>query len=161
MQKRIQTLCLICKDRKILLGMKKRGFGIGRWNGFGGKLHEGETIEGAAMRELKEEVCLEAQEISKRGILNFEFEDDSSLLEVHIYSIDKYVGVPKETEEMKPQWFSVDEIPFPNMWSDDIFWMPLFLAGKKFKGTFRFDKPSNVEYSAQIIRQELIEVDEL
>lgn len=141
--------------------MKKRGFGVGRWNGFGGKLHDEETIEVAAMRELKEETCLEAQEMSKRGILNFKFEDDSSLLEVHIYSIDKFDGIPKETEEMRPQWFRVDEIPFDNMWSDDIFWMPLFLAGKKFKGTFRFDKPSNVEYSAKIIRQELMEVDEL
>jgi 8-oxo-dGTP diphosphatase/2-hydroxy-dATP diphosphatase len=161
MTKMILTLCLIYKDGKILLGMKKRGFGVGRWNGFGGKLYEGETIEEAAMRELKEETCLEAQEMSKRGILNFEFEDDFSLLEVHVYSIDKYEGNPEETEEMRPQWFPVEEIPFDNMWSSDIFWLPLFLSGKKFKGTFCFDKPSNVEHSAKIIRQELMEVNEL
>lgn len=161
MPKKILTLCLVHKDGKILLGMKKRGFGVGRWNGFGGKLGEGETIEEAAIREIKEESCINAIEITKRGILNFEFENDPILLEVHIYSIDKFEGVPEETEEMRPQWFSVDEIPFPNMWSDDIFWMPLFLAGKKFKGIFRFDKPSNVEYSAKIIRQELMEIDKL
>lgn len=161
MQKRILTLCLIHQNRKVLLGMKKRGFGVGRWNGFGGKVEQEETIEEAAIRELKEEACIEAQEISKRGILSFEFENDSQIFEAHIYSIDKFSGVPGETEEMKPQWFSIDEIPFKNMWSDDTFWMPLFLEGKKFKGTFRFDKPSNVEYSAKIIKQELIEVDEL
>lgn len=161
MPKKIQTLCLIHEEGKILLGMKKRGFGVGRWNGFGGKLHEGETIEEAAIREIKEESCLDAHEITKRGILYFEFENDPTLLKAHIYSIDRYEGTPEETEEMRPQWFSVDEIPFLNMWSDDIFWLPLFLNGKKFKGTFRFDKPSNVEHSAKIIKQELMEVDEL
>ena len=35
--------------------MKKRGFGEGKWNGFGGKVEEGETILQAALRELKEE----------------------------------------------------------------------------------------------------------
>lgn len=157
----ILTLCLIHKNGKILLGMKKRGFGIGRWNGFGGKLHKGETIEESAIREIKEEVCIEALEISKRGILNFEFENDPLALEVHIYSIDKYTGTPKETEEMRPQWFSVDKIPFLNMWSDDKFWLPLFLEGKKFKGTFLFDRPSNEEYQSKIIKQELLEVDEI
>ena len=161
MQKRLQTLCIIHQNSKILLGMKKRRFGVGRWNGFGGKVEQGETIEEAAVREFKEESCVEVLEISKRGILNFEFENNSEILEVHIFSIDKFKGIPKETEEMRPQWFSINDIPFEYMWSDDIFWMPLFLKGKKFKGTFYFDRPSNKEYSAKIIRKELIEVDEL
>jgi 8-oxo-dGTP pyrophosphatase MutT (NUDIX family) len=40
----------------ILLSLKKRGFGIGKWNGAGGKLHKGETILQGALRELEEEV---------------------------------------------------------------------------------------------------------
>ncbi|MFA5773342.1 MAG: 8-oxo-dGTP diphosphatase [Candidatus Paceibacterota bacterium] len=161
MQKKILTLCIIHQNFKVLLGMKKRGFGVGRWNGFGGKLGQEETIEEAVIRELKEEACLEAQEMTKRGILNFEFEDHSSSLEVHIYSIDKFDGTPEETEEMNPRWFSVDEIPYDSMWPDDIFWLPLLLDGKKFKGTFLFDCPSNKEYSSKIISKELIEVDEI
>jgi len=39
---------------RILLGMKKRGFGAGWWNGFGGKVQQGETIEEAAKRSTKE-----------------------------------------------------------------------------------------------------------
>lgn len=47
------------KDQ-ILLGMKKRGFGMGKWNGFGGKVEPGETIEEGALREMAEEsgVCV-------------------------------------------------------------------------------------------------------
>ena len=40
----------------MLLGMKKRGFGTGKWNGFGGKVEVGETVADAAQRELEEEV---------------------------------------------------------------------------------------------------------
>ena len=39
---------------------------------------------------------------------------------------------------MKPQWFDVKEIPFHKMWSDDVLWYPHFLAGKKFRGYFKF-----------------------
>ena len=38
------NLCFLLKDGKVLLGMKKRGFGAGKWNGFGGKLKEGKGL---------------------------------------------------------------------------------------------------------------------
>ena len=46
--KKVLTLCVIYDDSRVLLGMKKREFGAGRWNGFGGKIKDGETIEVAA-----------------------------------------------------------------------------------------------------------------
>ena len=161
MDKKLLTLCLIRKESEILLGMKKRGFGEGRWNGFGGKVDEGESIEDAAKRELLEESGIRAIDIEKRGILNFSFESDQKILEVHIFLAKNYEGEPVETEEMLPQWFDTKEIPFEQMWSDDILWLPVFLNDKKFKGKFLFDKPSNKEYSAKILKQELEEVEEL
>ena len=47
---------------KILLGMKKRGMGQGKWNGFGGKLKVGETVVQCALRELEEESGLIGKE---------------------------------------------------------------------------------------------------
>lgn len=44
---------------QILLAMKKRGFGEGKWNGAGGKVEAGETIVQAASRELREETGIE------------------------------------------------------------------------------------------------------
>jgi 8-oxo-dGTP diphosphatase/2-hydroxy-dATP diphosphatase len=49
-QNKLYTLAFVLDAGKILLGMKKRGFGVGRWNGFGGKVDPGESIEGAAKR---------------------------------------------------------------------------------------------------------------
>ncbi|MEK7504190.1 MAG: hypothetical protein AAB550_01680 [Patescibacteria group bacterium] len=76
------TLCFLVKDNQILLAMKKRGFGVGKWNGVGGKVNE----------------------------------------------------------EMKPQWFDIDKIPYDKMWVDDIYWLPKALDGQKLRGRFVFDK---------------------
>jgi len=50
------TLLFLIKDDQILLAMKKRGFGAGRFNGVGGKVEPGETIEQALIRESQEEI---------------------------------------------------------------------------------------------------------
>lgn len=44
------TLVFVRNRDKILLGLKKRGFGSGKWNGFGGKVMPGERITEAAVR---------------------------------------------------------------------------------------------------------------
>lgn len=49
--RKLLTLVLVRNDvGDILLGLKKRGFGEGKWNGFGGKVEPGETIHQAAAR---------------------------------------------------------------------------------------------------------------
>ena len=47
---KVLTLLFALRPGHVLLGMKKRGFGKGRWNGFGGKVEKDETIEEAAIR---------------------------------------------------------------------------------------------------------------
>lgn len=130
---------MIQQGGKILLGMKKRGFGAGRWNGFGGKIQKGEGIEDAAKRELQEEAGLTAEEMTEQGLLEFEFRGDPQTLEVHVFRVDRFTGEPRETEEMRPQWFPVGEIPYDAMWPDDRHWVPLFLDKKKFRGKFLFE----------------------
>lgn len=142
--KKILTLCIIHQHPKILLGMKKRGFGAGRWNGFGGKVEEGETIYDAVLREIKEEAGIVAIGIERKGIINFEFQGNPEILEVHIFKGCEIEGEIQESEEMKPQWFHINEIPFNEMWPDDKHWFPLFLEGKKFRGKFLFGDNDNI-----------------
>ena len=73
MTKTALTLCMIYNDTDILLGKKKRGFGTGYFNGFGGHVENGETIEDAAYREVREEILVEPRNLKKRGVLNFFF----------------------------------------------------------------------------------------
>ena len=142
--KNIRTLVVVTDYDKILLGMKKTGFGKGRWNGFGGKIETGETILQAAHRELQEEVGIQATAIEERGIITFKgittFDDSQAtdILEVHIFSCTEFNGEPKETEEMKPQWYHWKDIPYSDMWPDDRYWLPIFLEGRSIHATFAF-----------------------
>jgi len=136
--KKILTLCIIHQQTKVLLGLKKRGFGAGRWNGFGGKIQNGETIDQAAKRELLEEAGIVVENLEQFGTLEFSWEGKPEILEVHIFKARDFKGEPTESEEMKPQWFETDQIPFDLMWPDDRYWMHLFLENKKFKGKFLF-----------------------
>ncbi|QQS61371.1 MAG: 8-oxo-dGTP diphosphatase [Candidatus Moraniibacteriota bacterium] len=156
MKKRLFTLCLATKEGKILLGMKKRGFGMGRWNGFGGKVEAGETIPEAARREMFEECGVGVENMEYRGVHEFIFESrPDEIMVVHIFCVDSFVGFPEETDEMKPKWFNFENIPYKDMWADDEYWFPLFLENKKFQGKFYFGKGD------KILSQELKEVSDL
>ncbi len=137
------TLVFLRDGDKILLAMKKRRFGEGKWNGVGGKLEPGETIEQAAIRETQEEINVTIDEMHPVGVLYFTQEpylNNNSNVDVHVFVADKWTGEPVETEEMKPQWFNVDDVPFDNMWPDDPFWLPYVIEGKTVEGDFLFNE---------------------
>ncbi|XP_022706398.1 7,8-dihydro-8-oxoguanine triphosphatase-like isoform X2 [Varroa jacobsoni] len=136
--RKLYTLFLVRKRDKVLLGMKKRGFGAGKWNGFGGKVDPGETIDQAAIRELKEESGLEVATFHKFAVITFEFVEGDHIMEGHIYTSNEPVGEPVETEEMLPQWYPINKVPFDKMWQDDKFWFPLWESGKRFVAYFKF-----------------------
>lgn len=153
------TLCCVYNNTQILLGeIKKNGVLKGRYNGFGGKLEEGESIEEAAIRELREESEIMPLDMQKRGKILFKFKADGNpfegrpLVEVHIYSVTKFEGEPLETEEMRPQWFLHEDIPYNKMWPDDKFWLPLLLAGKNFEAEFLFaDTNTIIKHELKIL----------
>ncbi len=133
------TLCFVRKNGHVLLGLKKLGFGAGKWNGFGGKVEEGETVEQAAARELFEESGLRA-ELVKHGELTFQFANKPEWNQVvHVFVATSWSGNPIESDEMLPKWTSEKELPFDKMWVDDKHWLPLVLEGKVVRGSFLFD----------------------
>ncbi|KAJ1954233.1 hypothetical protein GGI12_005839 [Dipsacomyces acuminosporus] len=136
---------------RVLLGMKKRGFGKDKFNGFGGKVEPSESIDEGAIRELEEESGLSASKIAKCGLLFFYFEDDPVAMEVHVYQALEYTGAPAETEEMRPEWFDITDMPFGQMWADDPLWWPYVLEKKKFAGRFWF-KADQVTITRQELR---------
>ncbi len=141
-----RTLMVITAGDKILLGMKKRGFGQGKWNGYGGKVEPGESIEDATLRELYEESGIKAtiSEIKKIGVFEFRFLSKPEWdQDVHVYKTEGHREAI-ETEEMKPQWFEFKNIPFESMWEDDKYWMPLVLEGKNVSAKFVYDTPEKL-----------------
>lgn len=139
--KKVHTLVFLRRGTDICLAMKKRGFGEGNWNGYGGKMEDDdETIEAAAVRELSEEsgVVVQEEDLEKIALVDFIFEDGKEL-EVHTYFTRVWAGEPEETEEMRPEWFTADTIPYEHMWADDVHWLPRTLRGEKLRGVVYFN----------------------
>ena len=66
---KILSLVLIRESARVLLGMKKRGFGQGRWNGFGGKVEKGETILQGAIRLIMFNDVFSLERIGDQGYI--------------------------------------------------------------------------------------------
>ena len=135
------TPLFLIEDDKILLALKKRGFGVGKWNGVGGKPKQGESIDKAAIRECQEEISVTPEDLSKAAELTFYFPKTKPEWDqkVTVYLCNQWQGSPKETEEMAPKWFSVEDIPYQKMWADDKFWLPKVLEGDCIEADFYFD----------------------
>lgn len=132
--------------KEVLLGMKKRGFGEGKWNGFGGKVEPGETVEAAAIRELQEEsnLTVAPAELHQRGYLVFEMQQSKKLMKVWVFEASKFDGTPEESDEMRPQWYAETDIPYHLTWADDQYWMPYLLQSKQFDGHFVYSDDETI-----------------
>jgi 8-oxo-dGTP diphosphatase/2-hydroxy-dATP diphosphatase len=151
----LTNLIFIVQKPKILLGMKKRRLGAGKWNGYGGKVLDGESMEDSLIREVEEEAGIKIKNFEKLGIMDFYMPHADLHIENHVYKTNEYEGEVIETEEMRPEWFDIDKMPFEAMWKDDPLWMPLLLEDRKFRGRFVFGE------NEEILEHELKEVENL
>ena len=127
---KLLSLVFVLDGDRVLLGLKKRGFGQGNWNGFGGKLQPGETMSECAARELQEESGLEVapEDLRPRGTLEFRMLNGSgmvdtasgvvsSTLHVSVFSctLRQTRGEVAESDEMRPAWYQIGEVPLERM----------------------------------------------
>ncbi len=155
------TIALIRnKEGKILLLYKKIGkFGVGKWNGPGGEVEAGETVEKAGAREVLEETSstkdakdgIVVKRMVRIGYLEFEFLSEPGVIrsepgvirECHVILVKEYEGEAKENVQMSPDWFFENEIPFVQMWRADEKWFQFALVEIKFWGWFLYDNPED------------------
>lgn len=144
-----RTLCFLVQDSRVLLGLKKSGFGKGNWIGIGGKVEDGESIEDAAKREIQEEINVTAGYLKRVGTLDFYFpyvtEPEKWNQRVCVFVANSWKGNIAETPEIKPDWFDPTSLPFKSMWADAPYWLPDVLAGKNLKAEFLFNSELGIE----------------
>ncbi len=152
----VQTVVFIIKDEQVLLGLKKKGFGERKWNGFGGKKNPGETLEECARREVAEEAFIELGDLEQFAVSEFHFGEQPKFYEVHHFVSRDFKGTPQESEEMKPAWFSIYDMPYKDMWPDLAYWWEShFLKGKKFKNYFLYTP------EGEVVEKKVEEVEDL
>ena len=69
---------------------------------------------------------------------------------MYIFRVTDFTGELQPNDEGELRWWKIDEIPYDQMWQDDIHWLPLLIDGKKFSGAFWFN-----EEGTELVRFEL------
>jgi 8-oxo-dGTP diphosphatase len=130
-------LCLIRRRAdggpEVLLGLKKSGFGLGKWVGLGGHIEAGEKPVAAAVREVAEEsgLVVAADALQHMASIEFRFPARPSWDQtVDVFVTSVYQGEATESDEIAPRWFAEDALPLSLMWDDAKYWLPRVLAGE-------------------------------
>lgn len=145
------TLVYIFRGNEVLLAMKKRDFGKGKWNGPGGKMKAGEMPTEAGVRETQEEIGVTPVLGDELGRIQYHDEMAGDWV-VHVFRTEAWAGEPTESEEMRPRWFGTDVLPYQTMWSGDDQWMPHVVNNQKFSAEMWFDgKQNNVKSEIKIL----------
>ncbi len=139
------TLLFVVKHGEVLLIRTKRGLGAGKINGPGGRIEGAESRLEGALREVREEIGIDALNAEEVGSLRFQFVDGYSI-DVAVFHASDFEGEPIETDEAIPYWFSFEKIPWSEMWEDDEIWLPLLLEKKPFDGRFIFEGDRMLDY---------------
>ena len=152
------TVAYLLRDNEVLLATKKVNFGAGKIKGVGGKLEPGETPDGCVVREVQEELGVEILSHQHCATIDMYFPyERSNFIEstnsrnyawnhrLHAYVVTAWNGTPAESEEVTPQWFKKDSIPFERMWADNQYWIPRILQGEQLEGAFLFSEDYSIE----------------
>lgn len=143
------TICFPLREGEILLARKKRGLGARKWNGAGGRVEVGESVKEGAVRECEEElrIKIDTADLEKMAEITFSHPHiptpENSWI-AHVFIVRKWQGEPRETEEMIPQWFPLEKIPYQEMWSNDIYWLRKVLSGEKIIGKIDLDENGEI-----------------
>jgi 8-oxo-dGTP diphosphatase len=144
------TLVFVIEDDQILLIRKKRGLGLGKVNGPGGKLDPGEDAETCARRECFEELGIRVRDLECMGEHKFQFLDGYSI-HCWVFRTFRFEGEAVETEEAVPLWTALDEIPYDDMWEDDRMWLPFVIDGQRFSARWVFDEDRMLDHDIQLV----------
>ena len=84
------------------------------------------------------------ENIQQIGRVVFTFDDKVDRNnDCHIFW-GNYDGEFIESEEMRPQWRDIKDIPYDNMWEDDRIWLPKVIAKEPFEVFSYLDKEGNL-----------------
>ncbi|MEJ6122674.1 8-oxo-dGTP diphosphatase MutT [Vibrio sp. 2-Bac 85] len=97
------------EQKQLLISRRQQGKHLaGKWEFPGGKVEQGESLESAMLRELKEEVGLSATQFTLFDSLNFQY--DQLNLSLYFYLIKAYEGEPVSLEGQEIKWVSASQL---------------------------------------------------
>ena len=110
MPEQIISIAIVQNEhKKLLISRRQKGQHLaGKWEFPGGKVEQGEALEVAMLRELKEEVGLTATKYSLFDSLSFQY--DELHLHLNFYLVTAYQGEATSLEGQQIKWVSAAEL---------------------------------------------------
>ena len=101
--------CFLIKDNKVVVtkykeGNKKEGY----YEIPGGKIEERETLEQAAIREMKEETGIKIKNFKYRGNMIIEY--PNRIFDFEVFICNECEGKPQDFEENTSEWIEINEL---------------------------------------------------
>ena len=126
------------RDRaRVLLGFHKSGRWAGFYTGFLDEVRGGEDPVDAAVRIAGEQAGIVPGPFDHLATFVFSSEAWGMARELEFLA-ESHTGEPRESPNIRPEWFALDAIPFDRMPADDALWYPDVLERKKMRGHFDF-----------------------
>ena len=103
---------LLTRGHRILLGRRSddRAFYPGVWDVIGGHCETGETPANALIRELREEIGVEARAVEEIAVLDEPHPEAHGEARYHIFLVTAWDGEPqlRNREHSELRWFEID-----------------------------------------------------
>lgn len=106
----------------------------------GGKVAVGEKPENCVVRETLEETGLHIKNPRQIGMVHFYKDNrrDAPEWSSHVFLSREFTGTLTEGREGRLKWFSIDQLPFHEMWEDDPFWVVHVFDETPFEARFYY-----------------------
>ena len=147
------TVLYVIHEWKILLIRKKRGIGAGKINAPGGRIEKGESGLACAVRETEEETGITPCNVQEGGELCFHFVTGFSM-KVTVFTANAFQGAIHETEEALPIWYTINKIPYDEMWAADRLWLPAVVEGNIPRGRVLYDGDKILDHTFVFSRRD-------
>lgn len=117
---KIGALAVVLHESKVLLVQRNKQPDAGLWGFPGGHVEWGETVQEAAVRELREETGVAAEPMAYIENLDLLLRDSDGLVRAHYLLVGvacRYVsGDPVAADDARDaRWFSIDQIAAGNL----------------------------------------------